>query len=103
MLPDYQDEAQKTLKKPWWEGVFLREDQMGHIKELRKSQRLLVYGSGQLVRSLFDEGLVDECRETAFPLPTGKGKNCLACTSGLSPLRRCTAPSRHRAFCSAPV
>lgn len=66
--------ATTTLRTPAWNGVYLRHNVMAEIRRLREKKSLLVYGSGQLVRGLFREGLVDEYREMVFPLVLGSGK-----------------------------
>ncbi len=63
-----------TLKEPAWNARFIRRDALGEIGRLRQTKNLLVYGSGQLVRSLFSAWLVDAYREMVFPVPEGKGK-----------------------------
>lgn len=63
-----------TLREPIWEGVYLRHQVIQEIRQLRESKNLLVYGSADLVRTLFAEGLVDEYRQMVFPLVLGSGK-----------------------------
>ena len=63
-----------TLRQPQWNGVYIRHKAMDEIRKLREEHNLLVYGSGELVRGLFREGLVDEYREMVFPLLLGSGK-----------------------------
>lgn len=63
-----------TLREATWKAQFLRHHALDEIRRLRESRRLLVYGSAELVRSLFLAGLVDEYREMVFPLILGSGK-----------------------------
>ena len=71
-----------TLEKPAWNARFIKKDALAEIGRLRDAKRLLVYGSGQLVRALFEAGLVDEYREMVFPLIAGKGKKLFQGASG---------------------
>lgn len=63
-----------TLRNLNWNAARVKAPVMDEIRLLREKNRLLVYGSGQLVRALFDEGLVDEYREMVFPVILGSGK-----------------------------
>lgn len=63
-----------TLKDAYWKAQFIHEDVAGTIKRLKEKQNLLVYGSGQLVRFLLKQGLVDEYREMVFPVLLGSGR-----------------------------
>ena len=73
----------QTLHRLDWNACLIRRPVMDEIRRLRDKKNLLVYGSGQLVRSLFDEGLVDEYREMVFPLILGSGKKLFA--EGMKP------------------
>lgn len=61
----------------WTNSTIVRPDgamdEVGRLKE-RYEGDVLVAGSGQLVRSLFEAGLVDECRLMVFPVALGSGK-----------------------------
>ena len=50
--------------------------EVARLKE-RYSGDILVAGSGQLVRALLGEGLVDELRLMVFPVILGSGKRLL--------------------------
>ena len=63
-----------TLREEYWNARFLRHDVLKLIASLREQYSLLVYGSAELTRFLFDHGLVDEYREMVFPVVLGEGK-----------------------------
>jgi dihydrofolate reductase len=71
-----------TLEHPEWQnttvlgGDDLRAE-IGALKELFDGD-VLVAGSGQLVRSLLQEGLVDELHLMVFPVVLGAGKRLFA-------------------------
>ncbi len=62
-----------TLEQAGWNARLLKGDAAGEIARLRQRQNLLVYGSGQLTRFLFQHGLVDEYRQMVFPVVLGQG------------------------------
>jgi dihydrofolate reductase len=67
-----------TLKDPEWNNssVVDGSDVGEEVRKLKQlpGQDILVYGSGQLVRSLLAEGLVDELRLMVHPVVVGAGK-----------------------------
>lgn len=68
-----------TLTKPEWENsVVISGDVVGKIKELKDGEGpdMHVYGSSNLVQTLFKEDLVDELWLKIFPITLGSGK-CL--------------------------
>lgn len=81
-----------TLKSLSWNAARVKQPVMDEIRKLRENNRLLVYGSGRLVRSLLDEGLVDEYREMVFPVILGTGKKLF--TEGMKPCTLHLAGSR---------
>lgn len=72
-----------TLETLSWNAELIRKPVMDEIRKLRAGKNLLVYGSGQLVRALMDEDLVDEYREMVFPIILGQGKKLF--TEGMKP------------------
>lgn len=74
VLPKYV--VSNTLTETSWGGTtILRGDAMRAVTELRATGvgRLLIWGSGQLVRALAAAGLVDEYVLYVHPLVLGKG------------------------------
>jgi dihydrofolate reductase len=67
-----------TLKDPEWRNstVLAPEGAIDAIRGLTDQYEgdILVNGSGQLARALFEAGLVDECRLMVFPIALGTGK-----------------------------
>jgi len=69
--------ASNSIKKHKWDNsVFLNGDIVGKIKKLKKGKGpdLQVYGSGNLIQTLFKNDLVDELWLKIFPITLGKGK-----------------------------
>ncbi|MEJ6979286.1 dihydrofolate reductase family protein [Pedobacter sp. P351] len=65
----------RTMKKSDWENsVFL--ESLADIEKLKKTEGsdIQVWGSGELIQTLFKNDLVDELRLKIFPLTLGKGK-----------------------------
>lgn len=74
-LPKYV--ASSTLKDLAWSGSQLLPEPVAHAAaDLKKSPggNIFVHGSPTLVRSLMEEGLVDELRILVYPLVVGGGK-----------------------------
>ena len=64
----------RTLSEPLpWRNSTLVTGDLGELKQTAPEETLVVLGSGELVRSLLREGLVDELLLTAFPLVLGSG------------------------------
>jgi dihydrofolate reductase len=66
-----------TLEEPPWENsTVISGDVAEEVSKLKAEPggSILVAGSVQLVRTLLDNGLVDELRLMVFPLVLGKGK-----------------------------
>jgi dihydrofolate reductase len=73
--------ASKTLTSHAWENsVFLKDDVVEEIKKLKEQDGpdLHVYGSGNFVKTLMKNDLVDEFWLKIFPLTLGKGKRLFA-------------------------
>jgi dihydrofolate reductase len=70
--------ASHTLSEPlsWQNSTLLKGDAADAVARLKESEQkdLLVFGSGQLVQTLIEKGLVDEFRLAIHPIVIGKGK-----------------------------
>jgi dihydrofolate reductase len=67
----------KTLKKADWNNSeIIKKDVAKEIAKLKeqKGKDIIVYGSGQLVSFLLQQGLVDEYRILVYPVVLGMGK-----------------------------
>jgi dihydrofolate reductase len=86
-LPKYV--VSSTLKHPEWHNTtVLHGDAAPAIAELKRKVDgdILVYASGQLVRTLMEHNLVDELRLVVFPVVLGAGQRLLGQSSGKKPL-----------------
>ena len=73
-----------TLKRTEWNARLINHDFASEIKRLKKTgQRLLVYGSAELIDTLIEHDLVDELHLMTFPLLLGEGKKLFR--DGVSP------------------
>jgi len=67
-----------TLKNPSWNNTQVISSnipaELAKLRDLAGSADILVAGSGQLVRELLQDGLVDELRLMVFPIILGDGK-----------------------------
>ena len=67
----------KSLKKHDWNNtVFIHNNVVAELKKLKKQKGpdMQVYGSGNLLQTLFKNDLVDELWLKTFPITLGKGK-----------------------------
>lgn len=74
----------KTLDKPIWRNTtVLRGDPVAEVKKLKESagKNILSDGSAQLLRPLFEAGLVDEMILHVYPLVLGVGKRLFGTSS----------------------
>lgn len=74
-MPKYV--VSKTLKKATWQNSHIIKGNVAKaIARLKETEGndILVYGSGQLVNFLLEEGLVDELRLLVYPVVLGTGK-----------------------------
>jgi dihydrofolate reductase len=81
--------ASRTLKEPLeWNATLLGGDAVDEVRKLKQQpgQDMLIYGSGELVRTLLPHGLIDELRLMIHPVTLGWGKRLLedAGRSGLT-------------------
>ena len=69
--------ASTTLQEPLeWNSTLLKGDVAEAVRKLRQKpgQDLLIYGSGELVDTLMQHGLIDVYRLMLYPLALAKGK-----------------------------
>ena len=77
-MPKYV--ATGTLAELEWNATSLGPDPVAAVRELRASDGadLLIYGSGALVDTLADAGLIDEYRLMVHPVIVGSGQRLFA-------------------------
>lgn len=65
-----------TLEDAEWNANFIKGNVIEEIKRLKQesSQNLLIYGSGELIRSLMQHDLIDEYHFIVNPVVVGKGE-----------------------------
>jgi dihydrofolate reductase len=67
-----------TLERADWNNSsIIADDVVGQIRALREQENVLVWGSPTLVKTLMDEGLVDEYVLLVSPIVLGHGKKLL--------------------------
>ena len=70
--------ASRTLQEPleWKNSTLIEGDVAGGVARLKQQdgKDILVFGSGELARTLMEHDLVDEYRLMVFPIVVGKGK-----------------------------
>jgi dihydrofolate reductase len=73
-LPKYV--ASTTLTDMTWNATLLKDDLADDLTRLKQEVNgdILMFGSGQLARSLHTNGLIDEYRLMVFPVVLGSGK-----------------------------
>lgn len=87
-MPKYV--VSSTLEDAEWNNSTVLSGEMTEEVERLKREidgEILVYGSTQLVRTLFEHGLVDELRLMVHPVIVGAGKRLFGETSEKRPLR----------------
>jgi dihydrofolate reductase len=87
-LPKYV--VSSTLEDPDWNNsTVLNGDVVNEVSRLKQELdgEIVVYGSGQLVRTLIEHDLVDELRLMIYPLVLGAGERLFGETSDKKPLR----------------
>ena len=67
--------ASRTLKNAEWNATMIQGDVATEVLKLKQQagQNMLIYGSGELVRSLMQHDLIDELHLMIFPIILGKG------------------------------
>jgi dihydrofolate reductase len=73
----------------WENSTVIRDDVQGAVARLKDEVDgdVLVTGSGQLVGTLLDEGLVDELRLMIYPIIVGEGRQLFGSQQDMSELR----------------
>jgi len=73
-LPKYV--VSTTLSEMTWNATLLQGNPAEELSRLKQEQGqdILVFGSGQLVQTLHERGLIDEYRLMVFPVVLGSGK-----------------------------
>jgi dihydrofolate reductase len=73
----------------WQNSTVIRDDVPGAVAKLKQEIEgdILVGGSGRLVQTLLDAGLVDELRLMVFPVIVGEGKHLFGSQRDLSELK----------------
>ncbi|WP_019586512.1 dihydrofolate reductase family protein [Deinococcus apachensis] len=73
-LPKYV--VTRTLTDLTWNAASLSGDIAGEVRALKQGEGadILIYGSGVLVRSLLEHGLIDELRLIVCPVVVGEGR-----------------------------
>ena len=66
--------ASTTLSDARWNATVIEGDVPSEVAKLKEEQHLLVMGSGQLVQTLREHGLVDEYEIWIHPIVLGAGK-----------------------------
>ncbi len=92
-LPKYVVSASPLAGPEWIHSTVLKGDVVNEVSELKKGLdgEVVVYGSGQLVRTLMDQDLVDEVRLTVYPVVLGCGLRLFDELTDKTPLRLISA------------
>ncbi len=67
----------ETLEHPEWHNSHVvKGNVVAEVSRLKQQpgKDIMVYGSGQLVNTLLQNGLIDDCRIWMFPIILGRGK-----------------------------
>lgn len=73
-LPKYV--VSTTLEEATWNANLIKSNVVQEIKKLKKNkQKMLVYGSAELIETLMRHNLVDEYHLMVFPIVLGTGKH----------------------------
>jgi dihydrofolate reductase len=86
-MPKYV--ASRTLTGMEWNAALIEGDVADEVAKLRRDsgQKLLIYGSGSLVRLLLRHGLIDQLRLMIHPVVLGAGKPLFTETGGKKELQ----------------
>jgi dihydrofolate reductase len=70
--------ASRTLEEPleWNNSTLIKGDVAEEVSNLKaqEGKDILLFGSGQLARTLMEHDLIDEYRLMVFPIVVGRGK-----------------------------
>jgi dihydrofolate reductase len=68
--------ASRTLTDPAWNNSRATADIVGELRALkaRSEKPVYIFGSGELMRSLLPEGLIDEILLAVVPVVIGRGR-----------------------------
>lgn len=84
-MPKYV--VSSTLEAPKWSNAtVINVDQVEKLKQ-KVDGDIVVYGSGQLVRTLIERDLVDELRLLVYPVVVGAGEGIFGGTSSVKRMR----------------
>jgi dihydrofolate reductase len=78
------------IEDPTWENTtVIRENVGDEVRKLKDEIEgdILVAGSGQLIQTLLDEGLIDEWRLMIFPIIVGEGEHLFGAQGDMTELR----------------
>ena len=91
MMNSYPKHVVSTLTEPleWDNATLIKGNVAEEVKRLKEQpgKDILVFGSGELVSTLMEHGLIDELRVMVFPLVLGTGKRLFGETSDKKRLR----------------
>jgi dihydrofolate reductase len=94
-LPKHVVSTTLTEPLPWANSTLIRSDVPGAVAALKDGtgKDIQIIGSGELVRSLATEGLIDEYRLLIHPLVLGGGKQLFPAGTGPMRLRLASSES----------
>ena len=87
-LPKYV--VSSTLEEPKWNNsTVIKGDVVNEVSKLKQRVNgdIVVYASGQLVRTLIEHDLLDELRLMIYPFVLGAGERLFGETSSKKPMR----------------
>ena len=83
--------ASRTLEDPleWNNSTLIEGDVAEGVSKLKQQagKDILVFGSGELARTLMEHDLIDEYRLMVFPIVVGKGKRLFEDTEGTKAMK----------------
>jgi dihydrofolate reductase len=83
--------ASRTLEEPleWNNSTLIKGEIAEEVSRLKQQdgKDILVFGSGELVRTLMEHDLIDEYRLMVFPIVVGKGKRLFGDTEETKPMK----------------
>ncbi|MFI5694787.1 dihydrofolate reductase family protein [Kribbella sp. NPDC051586] len=87
-LPKYVVSSSGLEGPDWGNTTVLKGDVIDEVSKLRQEMDgdIVIYGSGRLVRTLWEHDLVDELRLMTYPVVVGAGERLFGETTGATPL-----------------